>query len=462
MKPVVTLSFFLFIIMISCRKEEFSSDPSLRLNTNVDSLHFDTVFTTTGSVSQFFKIMNDNDKGVEIASVRLAGGAASPFKINADGRPGPVVNQIEVAGHDSVYVYVTVKIDPNAADLPFVVRDSIEISYNGNTEWVQLEAFGQNAHFFRNHEITGNQVWTNDLPYVLLDGFTIDTNATLTIMKGCRVHINARSAFIVNGTLIVQGEKWDSTRVIFTGDRLDIPYRDFPASYPGIFISESSVNNDIRYALIKNAYQGIVVNEQASNSNPKLLIRESIIDNAYDIGLFGINTTIRAENLLIGNSGKNLVLVKGGGYEFVHCTIASVSSDFLPHKEPVVYVADYISNSPGFPLSATFQNCILWGESNGLVKNEVITSKRGNQFSVLFRDVIWRVETNPTNSSIVNAMNLSDPGFIGFPPVEGPFNFRLAPGSPALNTGSASLLLIDLDGNLRPVGLPDLGAYERQ
>lgn len=462
MKPVITVTISLIILLFSCRKEHFSSDPSLRLSTNLDSLHFDTVFTTTGSVSQFFKIKNDNDEDMEIASVRLAGGTASPFKINVDGRPGPQINQIEIAAKDSIYVYVTVKIDPSAANLPFVVRDSVEISYNGNTEWVQLEAFGQNAHFFRGREITGNEVWTNDLPYVLLDGFTIDTNATLTIQKGCRIHINARSPFIVNGTLVVQGEKWDSTRVVFTGDRLDEPYRDFPASYPGIYFSESSVNNDIRYALIKNAYQGIVVNEPATNSNPKLTIRESVIDNAYDIGLFAIHSSVRAENLLISNSGKNLILVKGGNYEFTHATIASVSTDYLSHKEPVVYVADYIGDGPGFPLAATFRNCILWGESNGLVKNEVVTSKRGSSFNLSFTDVLWRVEVPPANATIVNAINTGDPGFIGYPPTDGPFNFRLAIGSAAINAGSVTPIIIDLDGNPRPVGLPDLGAYEKQ
>jgi hypothetical protein len=61
---------------------------------------------------------------------------------------------------------------------------------------------------------------------------------------------------IVNGTLNVTGEKWDSTKVVFTGDRLDEPYRDFPASYPGIIFSETSKNNRIEYAVIKNAYQG--------------------------------------------------------------------------------------------------------------------------------------------------------------------------------------------------------------
>ena len=135
--------------LFSCRKESFTSNADVRLRTSVDSLHFDTVFTTTGSVSQFLKIINGNEKGIRISSVRLAGGAGSPFKINVDGLSGPQVNDVEVLGNDSVYVYVTVSINPTAQNLPFIVQDSIEIIYNGNKKWVQLDAFGQNAHFHR-------------------------------------------------------------------------------------------------------------------------------------------------------------------------------------------------------------------------------------------------------------------------------------------------------------------------
>jgi hypothetical protein len=42
------------------------------------------------------------------------------------------------------------------------------------------------------------------------------------------------------------------------------------------------------------------------------------------------------------------------------------------------------------------------------------------------------------------------------------YSFRLKEGSPALNKGIATSTFIDLDGNPRPVGLPDLGAYEKQ
>ncbi|HEY0750678.1 MAG TPA: hypothetical protein VGD26_05970, partial [Chitinophagaceae bacterium] len=299
------------LLLLACRKDTFTDSPEAYLST-IDSLHFDTVFTSTGSVSQIFKIVNENEEGIRVNSVRLAGGAASPFKINVDGKPGPLVNNLEIKAKDSIYVFVTVTSDPNTANLAFLVQDSIEINYNGKTQWVQLDAFGQNAHFFRNRIITGTETWNNDLPYVILGGLVVDTNAVLNINKGSRIHMHADAPFIIHGTLNVNGEKWDSTRVIFTGDRLDEPYRNFPASYPGLIFTDVSKDNVLQYAIIKNAFQGIIVDQPSTNLSPKLILNEVIIDNSYDAGIIGINTSIDTRNLLVSNCGKNIQLVSGG------------------------------------------------------------------------------------------------------------------------------------------------------
>jgi hypothetical protein len=41
------------------------------------------------------------------------------------------------------------------------------------------------------------------------------------------------------------------------------------------------------------------------------------------------------------------------------------------------------------------------------------------------------------------------------------FDFHLQAGSPAIGRGAAAGVLIDLDGNPRPVVSPDLGCYQR-
>jgi hypothetical protein len=461
MKPVRNLLLPLLVIFFfSCKKESFTNNSSAVLRTSVDTLHFDTVFTSTGSTSQFIKIINENDKGIHVSSVKLAGGASSPFKINVDGIAGPQVNNTDVLADDSIYIYVTVSINPTSANLPFILRDSIEVNYNGNKKFIQLDAYGRNAHFFRNKKITTSEVWNNDLPYVILGGLTVDTNAMLTINKGCRIYSHADAPFIVHGTLQINGEKDDTARVVFTGDRLDDPYRDFPASYPGLIFTDVSKNNVLNYAIIKNAYQGIVVTDPSPGT--KLTLNETIIDNAYDIGLLGINTSITARNLLVSNCGKNIILVKGGNYNFAHCTAATFSSNFIQHKEPILVVANYLNNAAD-NLNAVFRNCIFWGEANGIVEDEAVVLKQGNTpFNVVFDQVLWRVKTNPANSTINGAINNQNPQFDSVNTAQKVFSFRLKQGSPAINKGVNAGATVDLDGNSRPVGLPDLGAYEKQ
>jgi hypothetical protein len=470
MKPFLKLfvAATVLFVLISCTKEHFTTSRDALLKTSVDTLHFDTVFTTTGSTSQFIKIINENNEGIRISSVKLAGGSASPFRINVDGLPGPQVNEVEVNAHDSSYIYVTVTINPRSSNLPFVVRDSIEISYNGNKQFVQLDAFGQNAHFMRNKQVTGNETWNNDLPYVVLGQLTVLPNATLTINKGVQVHIHADAPFVVQGTLLVNGAKEPASRVVFTGDRLDEPYRDFPASYPGLIFTESSRNNVINYGIIKNAYQGIAIGGMAAGG-AKLTLNETIIDNAYEQGIWAINTNINARNLLVSNCGQNIFLFGGGNYNFTHCTVASYSTAYVAHKKPALSVFDYYEQNGvvnSAPLTANFTNCIFWGEANGFIDDEVIVKKVNPSPTVTFNRVLWRMK-NPLSATFTNIIGNpinKDPLFDSINTSKAYFDFRLEKkGSEAVNAGINANVFIDLDGNPRPRGTaPDLGAYEKQ
>ncbi|MBD0331917.1 MAG: hypothetical protein ICV66_04620 [Chitinophagaceae bacterium] len=458
------------LLIFSCRKESFTNSSDAFLQTSVDTLHFDTVFTTTGSITQFVKIINTNSKGVRISSVELKGGVSSPFKINVDGLPGPIVNSIDIEGNDSTYMFVTVSINPATTNLPFVVRDSVEINYNGNKQVIQLEAYGQNAHFFRNRNINANEIWNNDLPYVILGALTVNEDAELTINKGCRIYVHADAPIIINGTLNVLGEQYDSTKVVFTGDRLDDPYRDFPASWPGILFTNTSSNNLIKYGIIKNAYQAVVVTEPVVNANPKLTLSETIIDNAYDIGLIGVNSSITARNLLVSNCGKNIMLVKGGNYQFTHCTVASISNNYVQHKDPVLLVSNFLKENNvviSRDLSVTFTNCIFWDEGS-TKKNEIEFAKNsGATFEVTFDHVLWKMETPPSNdlARIIGTPINDSPQFDSINTQSRYYSFRLKDDSPAVNKGLNTIVNIDLDGNSRPKPagkLPDLGAYENQ
>ena len=301
---------------------------------------------------------------------------------------------------------------------------------------------------------------------MVLGKLTVDINTTLTINEGCKVFMHADAPFVVNGTLQVNGDKYDSTRVVFSGDRLDEPYNNFPASFPGLIFTQSSKNNVINYGIIKNAYQGIVAAEPSAGT--KLTLNETIIDNAYDAGLFGINTSIDARNLLISNCGKNLLVAKGGTYNFTHCTIAAFSNNYIQHKEPVLLVSNFLNQNnvvTTAPLDARFTNCIFWAESGGFVKNEIVIARQGNAgFNVAFDNVLWPVANDPENVSSITGVNIKNenPQFDSINIANRFYDFRLKDSSPAKDKGSNAGVSIDLDGKPRPTGLPDLGAYEKQ
>jgi hypothetical protein len=458
--------FFTFLLFFaSCKKDSFITSEFAQLTITADTLKYDTVFTTTGSITKSFKIINENSQKLRLSKVKLMGGAGSAYKMNIDGAATTEVNNLDIEANDSIYVFISVTINPNAANLPFIVSDSIQVNYNGNTRYVQLQAYGQNANFLSNRIITGNVVWTNNLPYVILGSIRVDTTASLTIQPGCRIYSHATAPFIVDGTLTVNGTY--TNNVIFTGDRLDEDYKDLPASWPGIYFRGSSKDNVLTYAVVKNAYQAIVTEKPSINANPKLVLHQCIVDNAYDVGIYCVNSSLLADNSLISNCGSNIVLSYGGVYNFTHCTVAAYSTNYIIPKNPVLYLNNF-SNHAGVTLTAdlnaVFRNNIFWSDG-GIVDNEVVVSKQGaNLFTVLFEKNIYRVVNDPTNSTLTGNIVNGDPSFDSIDISKKIFDFRITKnaGAPGLDAGVLTGFPKDLDDNNRNIGLPDLGCYEKQ
>jgi hypothetical protein len=463
MKAIAILILSAVMLLFACKKDSFITSADARVNITTDTLKYDTVFTSVGSVTQSFKIVNENDQKLRLSSVKLMSGSVSAFKMNVDGIATNEANNIEIEANDSIYIFVQVNVDPNAANLPFVIRDSIRVSYNGNDRLVQLEAFGQNAHFFRNKEITVTETWTNDLPYVILGYLYVNENTILTIDKGCRIYSHADAPIVVDGTLQVNGSKDTVDRVYFSGDRLDEPYKNYPAAWPGIYFGTTSKDNVFNYAVIKNSYQAIAVQDPSPNANPKVTLNECVIDNSYDAGIITLNSSVTARNCLISNCGRNIVLIKGGDYNFTHCTVASFSNGYIQHREPVLQIRNFDANNNTEILNATFRNCIFWGE-NGTTDDEVAVEKAGStSFTLDFSNNIWKVQT-ASSAITTNQDNItSDPFFDSIDISNQYYNFRLKDDSPAKDKGVNTSVTIDLDGNPRPVGLkPDLGCFEKQ
>lgn len=460
---LLPLAFCLFLA--SCKKDTVITSADASIILTADTLKYDTVFTSTGSITKVFKVINNNDQRLILSKLKLMGGSGSAYKMNINGTATTEENNLEISANDSIYIFVAVTINPNSANLPFLVTDSILISYNGNNRFVQLQAYGQNANFLRNRILTGNTTWANNLPYVILGSIRIDTSASLTVLPGCRIYSHADAPFIVDGTLIINGTKTDS--VVFAGDRQDADYKDLPSGWPGIYFRGSSRNNVLKFAIIKNAYQAVAIEKPSSNSNPKVILHQCIIDNAYDAGLICVNTSMQAENCLISNCGNNLSLTYGGDYNLTNCTIAGFSTSFINHKNPVLFVNNFAfqnGNTVTANLNAVFRNNIFWGD-NGFVDDEVIVAKQGSTaFNILFDKNLYRVSSDPVNCILSGNIKNLDPSFDSIDVFKRIFNFRITKNgaAPGINKGAVTIFSKDLDDKNRNNGLPDLGCYEKQ
>lgn len=67
--------------------------------------------------------------------------------MNVDGIATTEATNLDIEANDSIYVFVSITINPNATNLPFIVSDSILINYNGNNRYVQLQAFWSKCKF---------------------------------------------------------------------------------------------------------------------------------------------------------------------------------------------------------------------------------------------------------------------------------------------------------------------------
>jgi len=86
--------------LTQCRRESFLEDTSARLEFSQDTIFFDTVFSTIGSVTQYLRVRNNYDKTIRIDEIALEGGTATQYRINIDGLDGPVQRDIEILPND--------------------------------------------------------------------------------------------------------------------------------------------------------------------------------------------------------------------------------------------------------------------------------------------------------------------------------------------------------------------------
>lgn len=479
---------FMTLYSSSCYKLKYNEDPNVKLRFSADTLRFDTVFTTLGSATRILKVYNDYDLAIQLSSIVAEGGEQSPFRFNIDGIPGNNVQAVDIPARDSIYIFGEVTVDPDQdiSVSPFITEDKLYFKVNGNEQFVQLEAWGQNANYIPNSQAKGKvallscdfgqEIWDDPRPYVIYGVLAIDS-CELVIPEGTNIYVHGgivvSDEFIYNdgillilkdGSITVQGTQEDP--VIIQGDRLEEAFQDIAGQWAGIRVLDESKGNTFSHTIIKNSIIGLRVDSLAEAE-----LDACQIYNTTSSGLIGYHAKkIYAKNSLFHSNGTNAgSFVYGGNYSFDYC-----SFDSYGIQGPALVVRNYRCQDPLCledilvnPVSLNMQNCIVSGSgSDEMVFDDGTFGSQEGYFNFNFENSLLKIDTilNSNNypnffDHCLNCASIQDnePLYLDIEDQD----YHLDSLSQA--TGKAKWIggiNVDLEGTPRDPSAPDIGCYE--
>ncbi len=485
---VTFLCALMILIISSCRKDFSAELSSGKLTFSKDTVYLDTVFTNIGSSTYNLKVYNKSNKNISVPFIGLARGENSFYRLNVDGIPGKIFENVEILAKDSLYIFIETTIDFSQVANP-IYTDEIVFDSGENLQEVKLVTLVKDAHFlFPSKDSNGfiekisigtttdgedlkvngfflkeNTTFTNEKPYVIYGYCAVPENKTLTIEAGAKIYFHANSGLVIskNATLKINGEI--NKKVIIEGDRLEPQFKEIPGQWGAIWLRAGSKNNSIKNTIIKNASIGIISDSISNNSAPTLIIENSQIYNSSNFGILGRETNIYGENLVINNSGQSsLACTIGGTYNFVHSTFANYWNNSFRQYPSVLINNFYAYNKDNKEIvevrdlhAANFTNCIIDGNSNIEL---LIDQVEGTIFNYSFKNNLLRFK------DLNDPIHYIDNVFNGNPNFKSPSTNKLIIGekSDAVKKGSEAGRILtpnDILGVLRTMP-PDIGAYQ--
>jgi hypothetical protein len=471
----------LIIFMIwGCERDYMFRGGTEGIAFSVDTVMFDTIFTSIGSATRHFRVYNPYGSDMTIDAIQLAGGEDSKFRINVNGIPEHSIDDVALRTGDSLFVFVEVTINPDSnSDASFVVVDSVLFYTKERIQSVKLVAYGQDVVLLRKDSID-TQTFTSEKPYLIYDWLMVGEGATLTIEEGAHLHfyqgasliVHKEASLIVNGTL----EK----PVVFTGSRLEGWYADKPGQWGSIWLMPGSRNHSINYAEIRNATYGLIVDSVGINGEEPLMLSNTRIEHITKQGLVAQSSSIIAHNSLFADCGSaSVALTLGGNYSFFHCTIANYYK-WGYRGIPALLLSNYFLNDNDEleildMESALFSNCIIYGSNENEIgldfepkPNTKSKTETQKEFLLNYKFENSLIKTTIKEEGLSNKNHYLDvivnrnPSFMDF----ASYNYHLDTLSVAQNAGNVEIARrfpFDHAGNRRVDGaaLPDLGFLER-
>lgn len=183
---------------------------------------------------------------------------------------------------------------------------------------------------------------------------------------------------------------------------------------------------------------------------------------------------MKAENLVVANSGIHTLYVFGGDYEFRHCTFANYWN-FTTRNDASVILTNFIdvidANNQRRRLvrplnNCYFGNCLVYGNNTQELS---VISDPSNSFNYFFNHALLKIDTDESDRGFDisdplffnQILDNKDPDFVNI----ALNRYQLDSNSQAVNQGNISDPLIvptDIIGANRNSDIgPDIGAYER-
>jgi hypothetical protein len=349
---------------LSCEKENYVGENEVKLEFSVDTVAFDTLFTTIGSTTRQVKVYNRSNRDVVIGSITLADGRQSPFRLNVDGDTSMVARNVEIMAGDSIFIFIQANLRYDTIHtLPFVVSDAIMFS---NGQRLPVSAWGRNAVYHRApagswvHVIDCAQ-WDHSRPHVFLDTAAIDSTFTLTLNAGEELYFANDAMLLVwrDGRLVVNGTA--DNPVVFTSLRHDGWYSFLPGQWSCVLFYNGSTGNVIDHAVVENGTGGL-----RAMYGAEVTVSNTVVRNMSDCGLIGQGSAMTGTNLLVYDCLTSFLVMDGGNYSFTGCTFADYWRYSTRSLQSVV-LTNYILNSDGSVAStgdlvaANFTDCIIYG-----------------------------------------------------------------------------------------------------
>lgn len=482
-----SLTILVLVAFLSCKDnyDNFSTSPNDRLAFSVDTLSFDTLFSTIGSTTERFMIYNHHNQPLLISSVGFLHGDRG-FRINIPPSNrddnGNFIN-VRINPQDSLYVFVEATLSPNSANTPQMQEDAIVFTTNGVQQQVIVQAYGRDVVILRNKIFDESITLPNDKPYLVFDSLVVNEGVTLTVQEGTTFFMTNKSGIIVRGNIKAQGTPQQP--IVFRGHRTDylftdVPYDRLPGQWGEIWFAASSYDNEFEYVRIRNGMSAMVF--EASNPDIlKLKLKNSVLTNVNGDLLSAENCNIEIENSELSNAAGALLYLRGGKYNFTHCTFANYLAaidNIRPSGQTVIiynYTDEDGSKVPLPVVEANFSNVIIYGNNttageysintdsitnpdtpmNYMFQNCLLLKKGGEDNDINIRNCIFNEDPKFLKSTGLNA-DKNEYDFI--------YDFRLDSISPARGKADISIsqqLPYDMNGvyRLGDEG-PDIGAYQ--